>query len=121
VVLGNPPWEKVKVEEHQFWGARFTGIRNAPQAEASALIARYRVERPDLLAEYESEVARVQTIKEALVAGPYPLLARADVDLYQVFAWRFWHLLREGGPGISCEKAAALGSSCLGWLWSGSH
>ena len=116
VVLGNPPWEKVKVEEHQFWGARFTGIRNAPQAEASALIARYRVERPDLLAEYESEVARVQTIKEALVAGPYPLLARADVDLYQVFAWRFWHLLREGGRfGLVMPRMALVGKSLKAW------
>ncbi len=30
VLLGNPPWEKVKVEEHNFWALRFPGLRAMP-------------------------------------------------------------------------------------------
>ena len=29
-ILGNPPWEKVKIEEHAFWGLRFPGLRSLP-------------------------------------------------------------------------------------------
>ncbi len=27
-IVGNPPWEKVKAEEHNFWGLRFPGLRS---------------------------------------------------------------------------------------------
>ena len=27
VLIGNPPWEKLKVEEHQWWGLRNPGLR----------------------------------------------------------------------------------------------
>ena len=56
VILGNPPWDKVKVEEHGWWGLRFPGLRSMPQKDKNAAIARYRRQRPDLLAEYEAEV-----------------------------------------------------------------
>lgn len=116
VFLGNPPWEKAKVEEHQFWGARFPGIRNASAKQVETEIARRRAERPDLVAEFEAEVSRVQAIKKVLVAGPYPLLSRSDVDLYQVFAWRFWRLLRDGGfAGIVMPRAALVGKSLKVW------
>ncbi|WP_214105211.1 Eco57I restriction-modification methylase domain-containing protein [Acrocarpospora catenulata] len=98
VLLGNPPWEKVKVEEHQWWGLRFPGLRSLPQQERYAALTRHRAERPDLVAEYEAEIEAVRVVKTALGTGPFPgLRAATDTDLSLAFAWRFWHLLREGG------------------------
>ncbi|SDI46033.1 hypothetical protein SAMN05421505_1543 [Sinosporangium album] len=98
VLLGNPPWEKVKVEEHQWWGLRFPGLRSMSQQERRTALARHRAERPDLVAEYEAEIKAVQVVKQALSVGPFPgLRAATDTDLSLAFAWRFWHLLREGG------------------------
>ncbi|WP_030925725.1 Eco57I restriction-modification methylase domain-containing protein [Streptosporangium amethystogenes] len=98
VLIGNPPWEKVKVEEHQWWGLRFPGLRSLPQKDKNEAIVRYRRERPDLLAEYEAEVSRTEALKNVLGKGPFPgLRAATDTDLSLAFSWRFWHLLRDSG------------------------
>ena len=31
VILGNPPWEKLHVEEHNWWGVRFPGLLSMPR------------------------------------------------------------------------------------------
>ncbi|WP_204018675.1 Eco57I restriction-modification methylase domain-containing protein [Sphaerimonospora thailandensis] len=100
VLLGNPPWEKVKVEEHQWWALRFPGLRSKsmPQKEKDAAIAKHKAERLDLLAEYEAEIDSVQALKDVLAKGPFPGLRSAtDTELSLAFTWRFWNLLREGG------------------------
>jgi len=115
VILGNPPWEKVKVEEHGWWGLRFPGLRSMAQKEKNASIERYRLERPDLLAEYESEVALAEARRELLKAGPYDL-GSGDTDLYQVFCWRDWVLVREGGRiGVVFPRGALSGSALGSW------
>jgi hypothetical protein len=117
VLLGNPPWEKVKVEEHQWWGLRFPGLRALPQKDKNAAIARYKRERPDLLAEYQAEVANTETIKNVLGKGPFPgLRAATDTDLSLAFAWRFWNLLRlDGRAGIVLPRGILAGRAAAQW------
>lgn len=116
VILGNPPWEKIKVEENQFWGARFSGIRNASAEVVAEQIAFRRIERPDLVAEYEDQVARAADTKAILTAGPFNRLSQSDIDLYQVFAWRFWWLIRENGyVGVVMPRNALVGKSLMEW------
>ncbi len=115
VILGNPPWDKVKVEEHGWWGLRFPGLRSMPQKEKNAAIARYRVQRPDLLAEYDAEVERAEEMRAVLRSGPYPL-GGGDTDVYKVFCWRDWDLLREGGrAGVVFPRGALSGSGTAAW------
>jgi len=117
VLIGNPPWEKVKVEEHQWWGLRFPGLRSLPQKDKNAAIARYKKERRDLLAEYEAEVASTETIKDVLGRGPFPgLRAATDTDLSLAFAWRFWHLLRQDGRvGVVLPRGILGGRAAADW------
>ncbi|MET8332183.1 Eco57I restriction-modification methylase domain-containing protein [Streptosporangium canum] len=112
VLLGNPPWEKVKVEEHQWWGLRFPGLRAMSPQEKDVAITRYKTERPDLLVEYQAEVAAAQALKNILASGPFPgLRAATDTEISLAFAWRFWHLLREGGHvGIVLPRTILNGS-----------
>ena len=97
VLVGNPPWEKIKVEVSRWWALRFPGLRSLPQGEQDKLIVKYQKVRSDLAEEYETEVSDKAMQRKAIVSGPYPGIGKGDPDLYQAFAWRNWQLLRQGG------------------------
>lgn len=97
VILGNPPWEKLKVEVSRWWALHFPGLRSLEQHEQDVLIEGYRKQRLDLVDEYEQEVAETESMRESLISGPYPGIGRGDLDLYKAFAWRFAQVSRTGG------------------------
>lgn len=96
VIIGNPPWEKAKVEEDTFWVRFLPGlIRGMTQAEKE--IARKRVmrERPDLVRLYELETKRANLLRRVLLSLSLPGMGAGDPDLYKAFVWRFWQLTRQ--------------------------
>ncbi|KRQ19670.1 hypothetical protein AOT93_23710 [Mycobacteroides sp. H110] len=97
VLVGNPPWEELMVEEPKFWLRVRPGLFGLKPAELKREVERLREERADLLPALQKEVNRVEEMRRVLLAGPYPGLGTGDIDLYQAFAWRFWQLLRVGG------------------------
>jgi hypothetical protein len=96
-ILGNPPWETVKVETHKWWALRFPGLISMPTGKRDLEIKRLRRQRPDLDAEFEQDIADTDALRDALHQLPYPGLGTGDVDLYEVFAWRMLDLVRPGG------------------------
>lgn len=108
VILGNPPWEKVKVEEHAFWGRHFPGIRGLSARERNNEVRRLRADRPDLQVELDREVANAQSLRKALSGPSFPGMGTGDADLYKAFCWRFWHLTAaEGGCiGVVLPRSA---------------
>lgn len=115
VVLGNPPWEKVKVEKHAWYGLRFPGLRSMSQKDKNAKIEQIEADRPDLVAEYEAEILEVEALRAVLKAGPYPA-GSGDTDLYKIFCWRDWDVLREGGrAGVVFPRGALSGSGTAAW------
>jgi hypothetical protein len=116
VLIGNPPWEKLKVEEHQWWGLRFPGLRSLPMSQRTAQIAALREQRSDLETEYQLAVAVGQELREILSAGPYPGIGSGHVDLYKAFAWRNWHLMRsQGAAGLVLPGAVLNGAGTERW------
>lgn len=116
VLLGNPPWEKVKVEEHNFWSLRFPGLRAMPAARRRVETDKLAAARPDLVKELEREVAIAHHLKQVLFRGPYPGISSGDPDLYKAFAWRFWHLVREGGDiGVVLPRQALAATGSAPW------
>ncbi len=117
VLVGNPPWEKAKVEEHQWWGMHIPGLRSMPQARKNAVLAEYRASRADLEHAYRADVEAADAFRKVLVKGPYPGLGSGgDPDLYQAFAWRFWSLVRKGGrAAIVLPRGALSGSALAAW------
>ncbi len=97
VLIGNPPWKKMKVEVSRWWALRFPGLRSLPQGEQDKLISGYEKSRPDLFNMYAEEVSGSELQRLALISGPYPGIGKGDADVYQAFAWRNWQLLRENG------------------------
>jgi hypothetical protein len=91
-VIGNPPWERVKLQEQEFFAARSPAIANAVNAAArKKLIA--------ALADSASPVDRVlaEEFQAGLQiaagwshllrdSGRYPLTGRGDINTYAVFA-----------------------------------
>ena len=108
VIVGNPPWEKVKVENHAFWARHFPGFRGLRQREQEAEKSQLRAERPDLVEAYESERAEMGKIRRMLVSGTYPGIGTGAPDLYKAFCWRFWHLtMTDGGRiGVVLPRSA---------------
>lgn len=116
VILGNPPWEKVKVEEHIWWGAYAPGLRGMPQRQKNETIARLKKERPDLVGEYEAEVEAVDALRTALLKMGAGRIGAGDTDLYKIFAWRDWDLVRPGGRfGIVFPRSVLNGSGTSKW------
>lgn len=99
VILGNPPWEEITVEEKSFWTRYFPGIKALQQREYEARLQSLRDERPDLVLEYTNEVAATKKIRQILATGPHAMGA-GDPDLYKAFVWRFWDLVRNGNGQI---------------------
>ena len=88
VVLGNPPWERIKLQEKEWFAGRRPDIANAPNAsKRGKMIEALKDEDPNLYiafvedrreAEGESHIVRN--------SGRYPLCGRGDINTYAVFA-----------------------------------
>lgn len=94
-MLGNPPWERVKLQEQEFFAARDPEIAKAPNAAArKRLILRLadsdsEAERA-LYREYTAALRRAEGESALLrTSGSYPLAGRGDVNTYAVFTELF--------------------------------
>ena len=92
VIIGNPPWEKVHVEEHEFWARHLPGLRGLPQRQQETEKVRMREERLDLVAQLSEERLVADRLREVLMGGGYAGMGAGHPDLYKAFCWRFWHL-----------------------------
>ncbi len=88
VVLGNPPWERVKLQEQEFFASRSPEIAEAANAAArKKLIATLPHTDPTLWHDWcaASREAEGQShfVRQS---GRYPLCGKGDVNTYAVFA-----------------------------------
>ncbi len=116
VLVGNPPWEKIKVEEEGWWGLRYARLRSLSQIEKNRVLKELRATRFDLEAEYQADIKSTDFIRSVISKGPYPGIGSGDIDLYQAFAWRNYQLLRTGGYfGLVLHRGALAGSGTKIW------
>ena len=89
-VLGNPPWERVKLQEQEFFATKDPEIAAAPNAAARKRLIKRLPESDAGLALYEDYLAALRRAEgESLtlrVSGRYPLTGRGDINTYAVFA-----------------------------------
>ncbi len=89
VILGNPPWEKIKVEEHNFIATRFPGVRSLSRKEYTEFKATLFEERPDLKVELEHEIETMNNFRKLINNSGNFGKGKGDPDLYKCFCWRF--------------------------------
>ncbi|MCL4441948.1 MAG: class I SAM-dependent DNA methyltransferase, partial [Firmicutes bacterium] len=88
VVLGNPPWERVKLQEKEWFAVRCPEIANAPNAAARRrLIAALEQEDPELYAAFLADRRKAEGESHYIRnSNRYPLCGRGDVNTYTIFA-----------------------------------
>ena len=99
VVLGNPPWERIKLQEQEFFATREPSIANARNAAArKKLVAALPATNPVLWKDWTS-ATRVAQGQSHFVrqSGRYPHCGKGDVNTYALFAEHNWRLLASRG------------------------
>jgi hypothetical protein len=88
VVLGNPPWERVKLQEQEFFASRSPEIAQAKNAAArKRLIAALPEDDPTLWTAWQTASREAEGQSHLLRAsGRYPLCGKGDVNTYALFA-----------------------------------
>ena len=123
VVVGNPPWEEVTIEELSFYGMYRPGINSLPDAERSRIIRDLVREQPELLDMLRERQERLEFTRTALASGDYDQMG-GDPDLYKYFCQRYRNLVRESGSiGVVLPRTAFNTKGSKGfreWLYVGS-
>ncbi|MFS8783236.1 endonuclease domain-containing protein, partial [Synechococcus sp. R6-7] len=98
-----PPWERIKLQEEEFFASRNTAIARAPNAAArKRLIADLPKTNPALWHDYQRALHGAESTSRFLRgSGQYPLTGHRDINTYSVFAERVRNLLNiRGRAGI---------------------
>ena len=112
VVLGNPPWERVKIQEPEFFAARDEAIaKTANAALRKKLIAKLEQENFALWSEWRYTCRAAEGESQFLrKSGRFPLCGKGDVNTYALFAEQNWALLNSTGragfivpPGLATD------------------
>jgi hypothetical protein len=125
VVIGNPPWEEVTVEELGFYARYSPRLRGLSSAERETALADLKAARPELSEELRIEQERIKILKAWL--GPDGGYARTmgDPDLYKFFCQRYRTLLADGGRlGVVLPRSTFLAAGSRAfrkWLFDASR
>ena len=98
-VLGNPPWERVKLQEKEWFAERSPEIANAPNAAArKRMIEALKADDPMLHRLFLEDSRKAEGESHLLRnSGRYPLCGRGDINVYTVFAEAMRTLIGERG------------------------
>jgi hypothetical protein len=88
VILGNPPWERVKLQDQEFFAQRDPLVAGAPNAATRKIaIAALKETNPALLQEFADAMRQAEGESHLLrSSGRFPLCGRGDINTYAVFA-----------------------------------
>ncbi|HXN59927.1 MAG TPA: DNA methyltransferase, partial [Acidimicrobiales bacterium] len=87
-VIGNPPWERIKLQEQEWFASRMPAIAEARNAAARrTLITALATERPELHKEFLTDRRQAEGESHFIRnSGRYPLTGRGDINTYAPFA-----------------------------------
>ena len=115
-MIGNPPWDRIKLQEVEWFAPRAPDLALAPTAAARRRGIQKLRDAGDPLADaFDDAKARADTLGQLMRAcGDYPLLGGGDVNLYSLFVERALRLVKPDGlvglltpSGIYADKTAA--------------
>ena len=115
-VIGNPPWDRIKLQEVEWFASRSPDLALASTAAVRrAGIQKLRDRGVPLAAKFDAAKDRADTLAQLIRAsGHYPLLGGGDINLYSLFVERAMALIKPSGlvgllapSGIYADKTAA--------------
>lgn len=99
VMLGNPPWEKIKIQEKEWFASRRPDIASAANAaQRRKMIEQLQKEDIGVYAAFHEDLRQADG-ESSLIrhSGRYPLCGRGDVNTYAIFAESMRLLLQSKG------------------------
>ena len=115
-IIGNPPWDRMKLQEVEWFAARKPEIAHAVRAaDRKRLIDQLEKTGDPLWTDYRHARNRAETAARiARDSGDYPLLSGGDVNLYSLFVERAQSLVKPTGlvglltpSGIASDKGSS--------------
>ncbi len=115
-IIGNPPWDRIKLQEVEWFATRAPEIALQQTAGARRrAIGDLRQKDSDLADDFERAKSRADQLGKVIRgSGDYPLLGRGDINLYSLFVERARNLVKPDGlvglltpSGIYGDKTAA--------------
>ena len=115
-VIGNPPWDRIKLQEVEWFATRAPELARAPTAAARKKgVDQLRASGSPLASEFDAAKERAEDLgKMVRASGHYPLLGGGDINLYSLFVERAMRLVNPAGivglltpSGIYADKTAA--------------
>ncbi|MCY3899270.1 MAG: hypothetical protein OXF86_11890 [Caldilineaceae bacterium] len=115
-VIGNPPWDRIKLQEVEWFATRSPELALAPTAAARRRgIKALRDAGDPRAAQFDVAKQRADRLGHLVRAcGHYPLLGGGDINLYSLFVERSMRLIKPDGivglltpSGIYADKTAA--------------
>ncbi len=115
-VIGNPPWDRMKLQQVEWFAARRRDIAMAQRAaDRQRMIAALEREKDPLAEDFAKANARAEAaFHVARGCGDYPLLSGGDLNIYSLFVERGMTLVKPSGmvglltpSGIASDKTAA--------------
>ncbi|MEH2071968.1 MAG: hypothetical protein V7K47_28095 [Nostoc sp.] len=114
-VLGNPPWERIKLQEKEFFASQSAEIANAVnKAAREKLIKELPKKNPELAQAFEEAKhdaeAQSKFIRES---DRFPLTAVGDINTYAIFAETTRKLISsDGRVGVIVPTGIATDDTC---------
>jgi len=115
-VIGNPPWDRMKLQQVEWFAARKPEIALASTAaKRGKMIKELEANKDPLATDYEKASQRAADgTRIARTCGDYPLLSGGDINLYSLFVERAMNLVKRNGmvglltpSGIASDKTAS--------------
>ena len=115
-VIGNPPWDRMKLQQVEWFAARRPEIAKAQRAaDRKRMITELNNTGDPLVSDFAGASERAAAAaRMARRSGDYPLLSSGDVNLYSLFVERAMTIVKPDGmvglltpSGIASDKTAA--------------
>jgi len=98
-VIGNPPWERIKLQEREFFSLPAPEIATATNAaKRRQLVAKLESDDPALYERYQQALEAADSLLTYCRASDqYPLTGKGDINTYAVFAELAYRLVAPHG------------------------
>ena len=115
-VIGNPPWDKMKLQQVEWFATRKRDIAMAQRAaDRKRMIGELQEAQDPLFSDYQKASERaLAAIRMARASGDFPLLSAGDINLYSLFVERTMKLVKPDGmvglltpSGIASDMTAS--------------
>ena len=98
-VIGNPPWDRIKLQEVEWFATRDLKIARLPTAsDRKSRVQWLRDRRSPMAGDFDAAKLRADRLGNlARASGHYPMLGGGDINLYSLFVERAMQLVKPDG------------------------